>query len=56
MAAIKAESRLGNSDSIRAWSSGSSPLILAADAGIDEDVCLIYSARLRDSSGIESCL
>lgn len=36
MAAIKAESRLGNSDSIRAWSAGSSTLLPEAEAGNDD--------------------
>ena len=39
MAAINAESRFGNSDSICVWRAGSSDLILGAEAetGIDGD-------------------
>lgn len=37
MAAIKAESSLGYSDSICLWSDGSSTVILGAEAGSGED-------------------
>ena len=37
MAAIKAESSLGNSDSICAWSAGSSVWLLEAEADNDDD-------------------
>ena len=37
MAAIKAESSLGNSDSICAWSAGSSVLLLEVEIGNDDD-------------------